>query len=161
MWPSPGFRFFRQHFFRSYLRGLCCQFLLMSFGGVDKAASLGIVMKLFVPICTNWLLQTVTNPLRETVVVVGGLNHQQLKLERAAGWRGSSGTLAPRHLGTSCSPWGNAKMGSQGLPAKASGVPLVFCRLLLQNWVCSSSRGVATDASDPDIGSFLLGGPLD
>lgn len=94
----------------------------------------------------------VTGPLRETVVVEGRLNHQQLKLERAAGWRGS---------GTSCSPWGNAKMGSQCLPVKVSGVLLVFCRLLLQNWVCRSSRGVATDASDPDIESFLLGGPLD
>lgn len=78
----------------------------MSFGGVDKAASLGIVMKLFVPICTNWLLQTVTNPLRETVVVVGGLNHQQLKLERAAGWRGSSCTSAPRVHPGEMQRWG-------------------------------------------------------
>lgn len=93
----------------------------MSIGGVDKAASLGIVMKLFVPICTNWLLQTVTNPLRETVVVVGGLNHQQLSLERAAGWRGSSGTLAPRHLVFTL---GKCKDGVSGSPSE--GVRCAF-----------------------------------
>ena len=77
---------------------------------VDKAVPPCITMRLLFPNCIPWQLKMVGShgPLRERVRMVGGLSGWRFIVRRAAGWRGSD---------TSCSPWGNASVGSQSFPS--------------------------------------------